>query len=158
MRYAGHLVERFFGYLTAPGLTPAEQQRVHDRLDDPAAELFWAQDAADQRHAFDVASRVAVALPDDHDAYTAALLHDIGKRHAGLGAVQRSIATVLDGAGLPMTASMRVYRSHGSIGAGELAAAGFEGLVVDFAANHPGLAPAGTDTQRWYALLEADNG
>lgn len=156
MRHAGHLVQRFFGHLTASGLSPHQQQRVHDRLDEPAAQLFWAQSAADQSHAFDVATRVEASLPEDDKAIVAALLHDVGKRHAGLGAVGRSIATVLDGIGLPMTASMQMYRSHGPIGAAELSAAGFEGLVVDFAANHPGPVPPGVEADRWNALLKAD--
>lgn len=142
--------------MTAPGLTPREQQLVHQHLDAAGAELFWRQDVADQRHAFAVASKVANTLPRDDEAYTAALLHDVGKRHAGLGAVRRSIATVLDGVGIPLTAAMRRYRTHASIGAAELSAAGFDGLVVSFAANHPGPPPEGIDDRRWAALLEAD--
>ncbi len=86
----------------------------------------------------------------------AALLHDVGKRHARLGAIGRSIATVFDAVGIPLTTPMSRYRSHGSIGAAELSAAGFDGLVVSFAANHPGPAPEGIDEDRWAALLEAD--
>ncbi|GMQ84623.1 MAG: hypothetical protein BMS9Abin07_0187 [Acidimicrobiia bacterium] len=142
--------------MTAPGLSPREQQLVHQHLDAPGAELFWGQDAADQRHAFAVASRVAASLPDDDEVYLAALLHDVGKRHARLGAIGRSIATVFDGIGIPLTAAMSRYRDHGSIGAAELSAAGFDGLVVSFAANHPGPPPEGSDDDRWTALLEAD--
>jgi putative nucleotidyltransferase with HDIG domain len=155
-RHAAHLVSRFIGHLNATGLTPHQQQQVHDRLDEPAAELFWAQSTADQRHAFDVATRVAAVLPGDDEAFVAALLHDVGKRHAGLGAVRRSIATVLGGVGLPMTASMQIYRGHGPVGAAELRAVGFDGLVVDFAAGHPSRAPDGADGDRWNALLKAD--
>ena len=155
-RRARHLVERFFGHVTANGLTPSEQQRVHDRLDPAAAELFWGQSAADQRHAFDVAAGVDAARPGDEEAFTAALLHDIGKRHTSLGALRRSIATVLDGAGLPMTAPMHRYRLHGPIGAAELSAAGFDGIIVAFAAHHPDTAPDGIDEERWRVLLEAD--
>lgn len=142
--------------MTAPGLTPSEQQRVHDRLDSVAAELFWAQGAADQRHAFDVAIGVDTVLPGDDETFVAALLHDVGKRHTGLGALRRSIATVLDGAGLPMTTPMRRYRLHGPIGAAELSAAGFDGIIVAFAAHHPDPAPEGIDEERWRVLLAAD--
>lgn len=142
--------------MTAAGLTPSEQQRVHQHLDEPSVKLFWAQSSADQRHAYDVAARVADLLPGDDEALTAALLHDIGKRHARLGPVRRSIATVLDGAGLPMTAPMQQYRLHGPIGAGELSAAGYDAIVVTFAAHHPDPAPTGIDAVRWQALLDAD--
>lgn len=155
-RRARHLVKRFFGHVTAPGLTPNEQQSVHDRLDPVAAELFWAQSIADQRHAFEVAVAVDTALPGDDEAFVAALLHDVGKRHTALGALRRSIATVLDGAGLPMTTPMHRYRLHGPIGAAELSAAGFDGIIVAFAAHHPDPAPDGIDEERWQALLEAD--
>ncbi len=142
--------------MTAQGLTPKEQQLVHQHLDEAGAMLFWRQGLADQRHAFAVASRVAITLPGDDDTYTAALLHDVGKRLAGLGVVRRSIATVFDGIGIPLTAAMRRYRTHGSAGAAELSAAGFDGIVVSFAASHPGPAPEGIDKDRWAALLEAD--
>ena len=129
---------------------------MHDRLGAAGAELFWRQDAADQRHAYEVAERVTARLSNDEDAYTAALLHDVGKAGAGLGAVGRSIATVLDGVGLPLTGSMKRYRSHGPIGAAELADAGYDGIVVAFAEHHPGPAPGGIDPERWEVLLEAD--
>jgi HD-like signal output (HDOD) protein len=158
MRHVWHLVSRFFGHMTASGLTPQEQQQVHDRLDPVAAELFWAQSAADQRHAFNVAVGVDIALPGDDEAFAAALLHDVGKRHTALGALRRSIATVLDGAGLPMTAPMHRYRLHGPIGAAELSAAGFDGLIVAFAAHHPDPAPSGVEEERWRVLLAADGG
>jgi putative nucleotidyltransferase with HDIG domain len=151
-----HLASRFFGYLAASGLTPAEQQKVRNHLDAQSAALFWAQTRPDQRHAFDVAERAAALAPGDEEAYTAALLHDIGKRHAGLGAIGRSIATVLDGLGLPMTTSMYRYRAHGPIGAAELESAGLEGIVVVFARHHPGAPPPGINAERWQALLDAD--
>lgn len=155
-RHGSHLIRRFFGHLAAAGLSPAEQQIVADRLDERGAALFFAQDLADQRHAFVVAERVASTLPGDAEAYTAALLHDVGKRHSRLGAVGRSLATVLDGVGAPMTPAMRRYRRHGAAGAEDLAGAGYDGVVVAFAARHPSSAPPGIDGARWQALLDAD--
>lgn len=155
-QHGRHLVGRFFGHLTATGLSPAEQQAVADRLDSAGAAMFFAQDAADQRHALDVAGRVASSLPGDDEAYVAALLHDVGKRHGRLGAVGRSVATVLDGLGAPLPQAMRRYRRHGSAGADDLAAAGYGGIVVAFAAHHPSPAPQGIDPARWQALLDAD--
>lgn len=157
-QHGKHLVDRFFEHVTASGLSPAQQQVVADRLDATGAALFWAQDVADQRHAFDVAERVAGMLPGDSEAYTAALLHDVGKRHARLGAAGRSIATVLDGLKAPMPAPMRRYRSHGPLGADDLTAAGYDGIVVAFAALHPGPRPEGVDPVAWDALVAADGG
>ena len=55
-----------------------------------------------------------------------------------------------------MTAALQIDRGHGPVGATELRAVGFDGLVVDFAANHPDRAPDGADGERWNALLAAD--
>lgn len=118
--------------------------------------MFWSQALPDQRHAYDVAIRVASTLPGDDEAVVAALLHDVGKRASAPGAVRRSLATMFDRLGLPLTANMDRYRTHGPIGADDLAAAGFDGVVVAFARHHPGPAPDGFDETRWRALLEAD--
>jgi hypothetical protein len=157
-RHGRHLVERFFGHLSASALSPAEQQLVADRLDEHGTALFFAQGVADQRHAFDVAELVAETLPGDDEVYVAALLHDVGKRHSRLGALGRTVATILDGVGAPMTARMRWYRRHGMAGAADLASAGYDGLVVAFAANHPGPRPEGVDPVAWDALVAADEG
>lgn len=153
---ARHLIGRFFGHITAASLTPSEQLFINARLGVGGAGLFWRQSVPDQRHAYRVAARVAAQRPEDDQAIVAALLHDVGKRHSALGAARRSIATVLDTAGLPMPATMRQYRRHGPIGADDLAARGYDGLVVAFARFHPGKAPSGVDQERWQALLDAD--
>jgi len=152
----GHLVGRFFGHLRAQPPGPEDQSFVHDYLDGPCAELFWAQSFPDQRHAVDVARRVSIALPDDPGAVEAALVHDIGKLQANIGAVSRSIATVLDAACMPMTPRMRTYREHGQHGAAALEEAGCGPLAVAFARYHPGPPPTGTDPARWKVLLDAD--
>lgn len=153
---AGHLVGRFFGHLRAEPPSPEDQRFIHEYLDGPCAELFWSQSSPDQRHAVDVARRVRAALPDDSGAVEAALVHDIGKRQANIGAVSRSVATVLDAVGLPMTNRMRMYRDHGRRGAIDLEAAGCGELAISFARYHPGPAPSGTDPARWKALIDAD--
>ncbi|MFV9672080.1 MAG: HD domain-containing protein [Acidimicrobiia bacterium] len=153
---AGHLVGRFFGHIRAEPPGPDDQLFVHDHLEDACADLFWSQNPADQRHAVDVARRVSAALPDDSGAVEAALLHDIGKVDANIGAVARSIATVLDSVGMPMTTRMRSYRDHGRRGAVVLEEAGCSPLTVAFARYHPGPAPAGTDPVRWKVLIDAD--
>ncbi len=151
-----HLVGRFFGHVTANPPGPEDQQFVHDHLNDPCAALFWAQSGADQDHAVRVARRVSGALGDDREAVEAALLHDVGKSGVPIGAISRSLATVLDAAGLPMTQRMRRYRDHGPRGAEMLADAGCGPLTVAFALHHPGPPPGGIDPVRWKTLSEAD--
>ena len=119
--------------------------------------IFWQQPMADQRHALDVAHRVLVSRPGDREAARAALLHDVGKRRVGLGALQRSFATVLAGLRIPLPGSYRAYLDHGPVGARELESVGAGQLAVAFARYHPGAAPADMDTEQWAALLEADH-
>lgn len=125
------------------------------RLPSAEARLFFDQDPADQRHAYEVARRVERR---GDVAVRAALLHDVGKRHAGIGAVRRSLATLMDLAGLPLPARWRAYRDHGRRGAEELERAGADALSVAFARHHPSGPPPGVDTTTWRALLEADGG
>ncbi|MEA3511064.1 MAG: hypothetical protein U9R51_06475 [Actinomycetota bacterium] len=153
---AGHLVGRFFGHVRAKAPGPDDQRFVHDHLEGACADLFWSQSAPDQRHAVDVARRVCAAFSDDSEVVEAALLHDIGKIDANIGAVARSIATVLDSVGMPMTTRMRSYRDHGRRGAAVLEEAGCGSLAIAFARYHPGPAPAGTDPDRWKVLIDAD--
>ena len=152
----GHLAERFFGHLRAKPPGPDDQRFVHERLEGVCADLFWSQRVPDQRHGIDVARRVKAALPNDAGVVSAALLHDVGKIEANIGAVSRSIATVLASAGLPMTIRMRKYREHGRRGAAVLEEADCEPLAVSFARYHPGPAPAETDPVRWKTLSDAD--
>lgn len=156
LAHGGHLVRRFFGFITAQPPGPTDQDFVARYLDGPCARVFWEQQHADQRHAVDVARRVAATLPDDDGAVRAALLHDVGKRNSDTGAVTRSIATVLDAMRLPITPRMGAYRRHGPIGADELEGIGCDPLAVAFARHHPGPAPDGIDPARWAALLDAD--
>ena len=153
---AGHLVGRFFGHIRAEPPGPEDQSFVHQYLNSPCAEMFWSQSFPDQRHAVDVARRVSIALPGDSEAIEAALVHDIGKREAGIGPVSRSIATILDAAHLPMPTPMRIYREHGRRGSVEIEGAGCGELAILFARYHPGPAPAGIDPERWNVLLDAD--
>ena len=153
---ARHLVGRFFGHLRAEPPGPEDQSFVHEHLTAPCAEMFWSQSFPDQRHAVDVARRVSMTLPEDPGAVEAALVHDIGKREAGIGPVSRSIATILDAACLPMPTRMRAYRDHGRRGSVDIEEAGCGELAVLFARYHPGPAPEGIDSERWKVLLDAD--
>ncbi len=151
-----HLVKRFLEVVTSRGLGPAEQSWVNRVLRPDLAELFWLQAPTDQRHAFEVARRTAGTLGEDNTALTAALLHDVGKRHSRAGAIGRSLATILDGLRLPLPADWRRYREHERLGADDLAERGADALTIAFAA---GRRPAGdeVDAHVWNALIAADN-
>lgn len=152
----GHYASRFFGFFKLRPLRPEEQARVSVALSAAEAKLFWEMQPEDQRHSFDVAERIAARLPGDAVAYRAALLHDVGKRHAHLGAWSRSVATVAGHLGLPMTASMRAYWDHGPSGAADLAAAGSDPFVVRFAEHHPERTGHVDADPRWQVLIAAD--
>jgi hypothetical protein len=151
-----HLVKRFFGFLRARSLTPREQAEVRGLLGDGEWELFWGQGSADQRHALQVSRRVLESRPGDRAAAKAALLHDVGKRHVRMGALQRSLATVLDGLRLPLPRPYRRYRDHGEMGARDLESVGAGELTVAFARYHASERPSGVDEQQWAALARAD--
>ena len=88
----------------------------------------------------------------------AALFHDLGKRHARLGIVGRSVAGACRALGLPTRGRVRGYLEHGPIGARELERFGASDLVVDFARHHhDGRRPAGIPQETWALLQLADD-
>ena len=147
-----HLVRRFFGFLTARPLAPSEQRFVHDALSPELARLFSRQRVEDQRHAMDMAKRVAPRP----ELVEAALMHDVGKVASGLGAIGRSLATIGGVARIPLPTDWTVYLEHGPIGAAMLEASGAGRLAVAFARSHPGPVPNGIDPEDWAALAAAD--
>lgn len=151
-----HLFRRFFDVATSRRLTQSEESQVSDWLTSPAAEVFFAQDHADQRHGFDAACSVIASGIEDDEALVAALLHDVGKRHARLGLVGRSVASILILFDLPLTERMKLYRDHGLVAAKELATLGVPTLVIDFALHHHGDRPATIDPGVWKTLVAAD--
>ena len=152
----GHLVRRFFGVLGAEPLQPGEQAWVASLLHPAEWALFWGQGAADQRHGFACARAVGAARPERDDLARAALLHDVGKRHAGLGAFRRSLATTLSLLRLPVRGRLAAYLAHAATGADDLVAAGAEPVVVDFARHHHGPRPEGLPAADWDVLCRAD--
>jgi hypothetical protein len=143
--------------LAARRLSPQEQDEVAGWLRPEEAPMYWAQQRADQRHGLVTARKLAAQAPDDLELIRAGLLHDVGKSGVRISAVGRSLATLADLAGLPLSARYRKYRDHGPIGGAALAELGAEALTVAFASHHPGAPPAGTDAVRWQLLLEADD-
>jgi putative nucleotidyltransferase with HDIG domain len=151
-----HLVLRFFDVAFARPLDVAEHEAVTQWLAPEPAEVFFAQSDADQRHGFHAALSVLAAGLHDEDVLMAALLHDVGKRHTGLGIIGRSVASVLILLRLPLTERMRAYRDHGMVAARELAGLGVPSLVVDFAMHHHGGRPPTIDSAVWEVLVAAD--
>lgn len=151
-----HLLRRFFDVASAKPLDQAEDAEVRAWLAPELAELFFAQNVADQRHGYHAAQVVLAARSDNRDAVGAALLHDVGKRHARLGVLGRSVASLMILFGLPLGSRVRAYRDHGLIGAGELARLGAPSLAIDFAMHHHGNRPPTIDRATWQLLVDAD--
>lgn len=141
---------------TARRLNAAEEATVEVWLTAETAEVFFAQADADQRHGYHAALSVIAAGKGDREVIMAALLHDVGKRHARLGIFGRSIASVMILAGLPLGDRMQTYRDHGMVGARELGALGAPSLVIDFAMHHHRSRPATIDPDTWEVLVVAD--
>lgn len=150
-----HLAARFYDFMTASRLARSERDTVRRWLGEEAAcEAFFAQPDADQRHGLHAALHVMAESPSRLDLIRAALLHDIGKRHARLGAVGRVIASIAIRLRLPLTPRLALYRDHGPVAAGELA--GLEPLVVEFARHHHSARPASIPAPDWELLVGAD--
>jgi hypothetical protein len=156
LRRLAHLARRFFQVMAARPLAPAEQAEAADLLRPEETALFWSMAVADQRHAFDCARWVADRAPGRKDLIRAALLHDVGKRHAPLGLWRRSLVSGLELVGLPVPRRHAAYLAHGPVGARELESAGAEEVVVVFARDHHQPAPPGVDPSDWAVLSEAD--
>jgi putative nucleotidyltransferase with HDIG domain len=124
-------------------------------LEGDEARLFWAQPVIDQAHAVD-AARVVMARGRS-DLAAAALLHDVGKRHAALGVVGRSIASALHLMRFPVRGRYARYLDHADAGAHDLAQAGSSRQVIEFARSHHEERPTGFDAADWDLLVAADN-
>lgn len=119
-------------------------------------DAFGDLSVADQRHGYGAARVVEATLGPHRIAVRAALLHDIGKRHAGLGLMGRVLASVAIRLRIPLWRRARTYRDHGPIGSRELSDWGAESLVVEFARTHHGSRPPGFEPAVWEALCESD--
>ena len=151
-----HLAGRLWEGMRLTPLSPPELLWVESRLTGPEWTAFREQSMADQRHGYSAARAAEAALGGHPEAVRAALLHDIGKRHARLGPAGRVWASVAIKMRLPLWKSARAYRDHGPIGSRELSGWGAESLVVEFARAHHGTRPSGFDPAVWQALCESD--
>ncbi len=129
---------------------------MESHLADPERVAFCEQPTADQRHGYQAARLADAILGSDRTGVRAALLHDIGKRHARLGLVGRALASVAIRLRVPLWRRARMYRDHGRIGSEELAGWSAEPLVVEFARHHHGVRPPGIEEAVWEALCETD--
>ncbi len=152
--HALHLVRRAVGSVRARPLTPREEAEVAGLLDDARAALFWEQPVMDQRHAIEAARFVLTRRPGDRELARAALLHDVGKRHAGLGVLGRVAATLLALLRIPAPGRFGIYLDHARLGAEDLA--GADELTVVYARHQDGDRPAAVPAQAWALLKEAD--
>jgi hypothetical protein len=150
-----HLARRFFWSLHVLPLTSGEIVEVESILDGSAAGVFFEQSAADQRHGLDSARHVASAGASP-ELIRAALMHDIGKRHARLGVLGRTIASVCQRMGIPVTGRLGVYLDHPRLGAAELEALGFGALVVGYTRSHHDGRPTTIPEADWDLLTAAD--
>lgn len=151
----GHLSARFFQVLLAKPLDPAERAIVEGWLPPELGEIFFAQPGYDQRHGYEAGLSV-VAEDATRDVVVAAVMHDTGKRHAGLGIVGRVAASLLIKLRLPLTERMKLYRDHGITAASEIAALGGPGIAIDYALHHHGEKPPSIPADTWKLLVEAD--
>jgi hypothetical protein len=152
----GHLAARFLDYLRAEPLNDADREYVVSVLSADEARMFFEQGAKDQAHGFGAALVVLDSGQSTDERLRAALLHDIGKRSAGLGVLGRVTASVLIKLGLPLTRKFSRYRDHGPLAAAELEAAGSPPLVVEFARAHHGSRPGILGEEDWALLQAAD--
>lgn len=152
-----HLAGRLWEGIRSRPLGRPERLWVESRLTGPEWAAFCEQSAADQRHGYSAARTVEAVPGIRPEAVRAALLHDIGKRHARLGLAGRVAASVAIRMRMPLWRRARTYRDHGPIGSRELSDWGAESLVVDFARSHHGNRPPGIDPQVWKVLCESDN-
>jgi hypothetical protein len=150
-----HLAARFYDVTTSRDLGKGERDAVQRWLPEPhLQDAFFAQTRADQRHGFAAALHVVARRPDRTDLIRAALVHDIGKRHARFGPLGRVFASISIRLRLPLTTRMTLYRDHGRLGAAELG--GMEGVVVDFTRDHHGRRPATISVEDWETLVASD--
>ena len=144
----GHNARRFFTSLSKQPPSDADIVWAESFMNDGEVSLFRSQPVADQRHSIEVARRFAGAMPDaSTEAMVAALLHDVGKVHCGLGTFARSVATMVG----PHGRRFRVYFDHERLGAELLRAAG---SAEESAALIEG---SSSDARTLAALKAADN-
>ncbi len=128
---AGHYVRRFFTSLSHRPPTGPDEAWARARLTPGQHALLARLANADRRHLIASARQVADRYGEDSVWVVAALLHDVGKHHSGLGTPGRVVATVCSGAlgrarvqgwagGRGPRGRLGRYELHGELGADEI--------------------------------------
>jgi hypothetical protein len=126
----GHLVRRFFASLSTRPPAPEDEAWAERWLLPAEVDLWRRMGNPDRRHAIAVGRRFETAVGSDvaRAAMAAALLHDVGKAHCGLGTLERVVATLLG----PRLSRGRYasYHRHEEAGALDCEHAGSDPLTV----------------------------
>jgi HD domain len=149
---AAHLVSRFAGSLRPGGPPAADVAWVEEVLQPGELTVWQRMPAADRRESVRTGRGLAAALDGtphsgDERYLAAALLHDVGKSEARLGAVGRSLATMAGAAaGHDMAPAWQsrggirrkfgLYLRHDEVGAGMLEMAGARPEAIAWARTH----------------------
>jgi hypothetical protein len=145
----GHYVRRFFTSLSRRPPPAADEAWVAATVTAAELALFARLSNPDRRHLARCGRELERLLGADTDPtwVRASILHDVGKVHAGLGTVGRSVSTVL----VYALGASRVrgwadrpgwrgrcgrYECHADLGATDLEAAGSPPAVVAWARDH----------------------
>jgi hypothetical protein len=154
---------RQFGTHLFARVSADERASAHELLPSAAAVVFDAMPVADQRHAFDVLTRLQVSGYTDRDLLAAALLHDAGKgsrvrlwHRVLVVLVEAIVPSRMDDLGSSDTTSWRypfyLHRHHEELSAKAAVAAGCGLRVAAFIVG----AADGSDAQLMAALAAAD--
>lgn len=151
-----HLFARFFDFVFSKPLGEDEIAVVRGWLTPEEFELFATQDVRDQAHGYRSGAFAWNLLPERGDLIRAATLHDVGKRHSHMGAIGRSVASILIKFRLPLTTRMKAYREHGEYGANALTALGSVPVAIEFARSHHRSRPDEIAQEDWDVLQASD--
>ncbi len=150
-----HLTRRFLSSLRPLPLTETEEATIRQWLPGGLDALFFAQSVGDQRHGLE--SLTAIGIVSSSPSHLrAALLHDVGKRHARLATLGRTISTILIKLRLKLPIRSVIYRDHGIHGAADIRRLEEDPLVIQFAHHHHGPRPDSIPESSWAELCEAD--
>jgi HD domain len=143
MSRARHLARGFTGAVRAREPHSADVVWVKLVLSDDEFACWEQMSRADRVESIAVGRGVAVALGRDADDrwVAAALLHDVGKTDAGIGAVRRAGATIVaavvsHGRARHWPNRIGRYVAHDDLGAARLERAGARPEAVSWAAAH----------------------
>lgn len=152
-----HLAGRLVDVVFARPLTPAEMAWLSARLDLSELDLFLSQGVPDRRHGYTAGRHVEAAAPERADLIRAAVLHDVGKRHARLGVIGRVLASLALRLRIPVRGRYALYRDHGALGASDLARIGSPSVVVEYADTHHGGSAGGSLSTAERRILDASD-